>query len=32
CGRDLLLQLPRGEALQPGERLAAADGHVRHQC
>jgi len=27
CGRDLLLQLPRGEALQPGERLAAADGH-----
>lgn len=26
CGRHLLLQLPRGEALQPGEWLADADG------
>lgn len=27
CGRDLLLQLPRGGGpLEPGERLAAADG------
>ena len=27
CGRDLLLQLPRGGgALEPGERLATADG------
>jgi urease accessory protein len=26
CGRPLLLQLPRGEALQPGERLAPAAG------
>lgn len=25
CGRDLLLQLPRGEALEPGEWLAAAE-------
>jgi urease accessory protein len=25
CGRDLLLQLPRGEALVPGEWLAAAE-------
>ncbi|MEB3307155.1 MAG: urease accessory protein UreE [Cyanobacteriota bacterium] len=28
CGRDLLLQLPRGAALQPGERLLNADGSV----
>jgi len=26
CGRDLLLQLPRGEALDPGEWLAQEDG------
>jgi len=26
CGRDLLLQLPRGEALEPGEWLAEEDG------
>ncbi len=26
CGRDLLLQLPRGEALAPGEWLAGEDG------
>lgn len=26
CGRDLLLQLPRGGALEPGEWLAGADG------
>ncbi|MFM7640842.1 MAG: urease accessory protein UreE [Cyanobium sp.] len=26
CGRDLLLQLPRGEALVPGEWLADDDG------
>ena len=26
CGRDLLLQLPRGEALEPGERLASPQG------
>jgi urease accessory protein len=26
CGRDLLLQLPRGEALEPGEWLAQDDG------
>ena len=26
CGRDLLLQLPRGEALQPGDRLLSAAG------
>jgi urease accessory protein len=25
CGRDLLLQLPRGEALEPGEWLAASE-------
>ena len=29
CGRDLLLQLPRGAALQPGERLLSADGTVQ---
>lgn len=26
CGRDLLLQLPRGGALQPGELLRSPDG------
>jgi urease accessory protein len=26
CGRDLLLQLPRGAALEPGDRLAAEAG------
>lgn len=26
CGRDLLLQLPRGEALEPGEWLADEEG------
>jgi urease accessory protein len=26
CGRDLLLQLPRGEALEPGEWLEAGEG------
>jgi urease accessory protein len=26
CGRDLLLQLPRGEALESGERLASPEG------
>jgi urease accessory protein len=31
CGRDLLLQLPRGAALQPGERLLSADGAVQVQ-
>ena len=29
CGRDLVLQLPRGEALEPGEWLTTADGTVR---
>lgn len=29
CGTALLLQLPRGEALQPDEWLAAADGRPR---
>lgn len=28
CGRELLLQLPRGTALQPGERLCTADGNT----
>lgn len=28
CGRELLLQLPRGPALEPGERLMPADGSV----
>ena len=28
CGRDLLLQLPRGAALQPGELLRSDDGAV----
>jgi urease accessory protein len=31
CGRDLLLQLPRGEALRPGELLLSADGRVQVQ-
>lgn len=26
CGRDLVLQLPRGEPLRPGERLLSVDG------
>ena len=29
CGRDLLLQLPRGAALQPGERLLSQDGALQ---
>ena len=29
CGRDLLLQLPRGAALEPGEWLADAAGRPR---
>ena len=29
CGQELLLQLPRGEALQPGEWLAGEDGVAR---
>ena len=29
CGRDLLLQLPRGAALQPGERLRSQDGALQ---
>jgi urease accessory protein len=29
CGMALLLQLPRGEALRPGEWLAASDGLAR---
>ena len=28
CGRDLVLQLPRGAALQPGELLRSNDGAV----
>ena len=28
CGRDLVLQLPRGAALQPGELLRSDDGAV----
>jgi urease accessory protein len=31
CGRDLLLQLPRGAALEPGEWLAGPDGTPRVQ-
>ena len=31
CGRDLLLQLPRGAALRPGERLLSQDGLVQVQ-
>ena len=27
CGRDLVLQLPRGAALQPGDCLVSDDGH-----
>ena len=29
CGRDLLLQLPRGAALQPGELLLSQDGALQ---
>jgi urease accessory protein len=29
CGRALVLQLPRGEALQPGDTLLSADGGVQ---
>ncbi|MFM7652057.1 MAG: urease accessory protein UreE [Vulcanococcus sp.] len=29
CGRDLVLQLPRGEALQPGDMLLSADGQLQ---
>lgn len=29
CGRALLLQLPRGPALEPGERLLPLDGSVQ---
>lgn len=29
CGRELLLQLPRGDALRPGEWLAGDDGLAR---
>lgn len=29
CGRELLLQLPRGPALEPGERLLSSDGNVQ---
>ena len=29
CGRDLILQLPRGAALQPGECLRSRDGAVQ---
>ncbi|MEY4297328.1 MAG: urease accessory protein UreE [Cyanobacteriota bacterium] len=29
CGRNLVLQLPRGEALQPGELLLSADGALQ---
>jgi len=29
CGQELLLQLPRGEALRPGEWLATPDGLAR---
>ena len=31
CGRDLLLQLPRGGPLRPGEWLCSADGQVQVQ-
>ncbi len=31
CGRELLLQLPRGPALEPGERLLSSDGRVQVQ-
>ncbi len=29
CGQPLLLQLPRGEALRPGEWLATGEGHAQ---
>jgi urease accessory protein len=29
CGQEVLLQLPRGEALRPGEWLAGEDGQPR---
>ena len=29
CGRDLLLQLPRGSVLEPGELLLSDDGQVQ---
>ncbi len=29
CGQELLLQLPRGPALEPGERLLPLDGRVQ---
>jgi urease accessory protein len=29
CGRNLVLQLPRGQALQPGDTLLSADGEVQ---
>ena len=29
CGRDLVLQLPRGEGLHPGDTLLSADGDVQ---
>ena len=29
CGRDVLLQLPRDQSLQPGEQLCDADGITR---
>jgi urease accessory protein len=29
CGRELLLQLPRGPALEPGERLLSCDGTMQ---
>jgi urease accessory protein len=31
CGRDLLLQLPRGAALKPGDRLLSNDGQWQVQ-
>ena len=31
CGRDLVLQLPRGAALLPGERLLSADAALQVQ-
>ena len=29
CGRDVLLQLPRDQSLQPGDQLCDADGIIR---
>ena len=29
CGRDVLLQLPRDQSLQPGDQLCDADGFTR---